>query len=278
LLPFLEESSARALPGDGQAGVITDQQRAGAARLIEQAFEVFNCPSRRAPAAYPTDFEARELSNAYITETSGKLDYAINAGDLEYVSPGPGPRLMTEYEWDSYRCCTDTGRLISLSNRLESRLTGEFGYNGISFEGSEVSVRHVADGTASTYLIGEKYLSSDNYATNVDWGDNRAWCMFDDTAFRTAFYVPRQDTAGYLQSDDIRRLNVGGLDRSIFGSAHSAGMHMAYCDGSVRVVNYDIEQIVHMAGANRHDGTIHGKGATLREPAPPPAPRPPPRR
>jgi prepilin-type processing-associated H-X9-DG protein len=54
----------------------------------------------------------------------------------------------------------------------------------------------------------------------------------------------------------------------MFGSAHSSGFHMSYCDGSVRVIEYDIDPIVHMAGSNRRDGTAHGLGATIHEPPP----------
>jgi prepilin-type processing-associated H-X9-DG protein len=38
-----------------------------------------------------------------------------------------------------------------------------------------------------------------------------------------------------------------------FGSAHAAGCNMAYCDGSVRFINYDIEGVVHFRSGHRSD-------------------------
>lgn len=39
-----------------------------------------------------------------------------------------------------------------------------------------------------------------------------------------------------------------------FGSAHPAGLNMAFCDGSVRRVSYDIDPEIHRRQANRQDG------------------------
>ena len=39
-----------------------------------------------------------------------------------------------------------------------------------------------------------------------------------------------------------------------FGSSHPAGFHMAFCDGVVRKINYDIDPILHMQLGHRADG------------------------
>lgn len=277
LLPFLEERGAYELASDGMPDIITDRQRAGATRLIEHAFEVFNCPSRRAAIPYPTSLPTNLAShNMNFTELSGKLDYAINAGDHHtfWFDAGPSSLLY----WERYFRATEIGDPIpGRGGQAYSPLTGEEGYDGVSFEGSEVSLRHVTDGASNTYLIGEKYLSVDHYATNRHGGDNLAWCTgFDANAFRSGHFVPRQDSPGFLPVDAYPGWSPGHLDARIFGSPHAGGLHMAFCDGSIRTLSYDVEQTVHMAGANRHDGTAHGIGATIHEP-PPPSSEPPPR-
>ena len=45
----------------------------------------------------------------------------------------------------------------------------------------------------------------------------------------------------------------------IFGSVHSGGMNMAYCDGHVDTVAYDIDPYLHRSLGNRLDGSTAGE-------------------
>ena len=59
------------------------------------------------------------------------------------------------------------------------------------------------------------------------------------------YTVPKQDTPGL----------VNGFPSQRFGSAHANGFQMAFCDGSVHMMNYSINQMTHHYLADRKDGT-----------------------
>jgi prepilin-type processing-associated H-X9-DG protein len=41
-----------------------------------------------------------------------------------------------------------------------------------------------------------------------------------------------------------------------FGSAHSTGFNVVFCDGSVHTIAYDIDALSHRALANRYEGDV----------------------
>ncbi len=113
---------------------------------------------------------------------------------------------------------------------------------GISFQRSEVKIKHVTDGTSHTYMIGERYINPDNYETGTDGADNETWCTgFNNDNFRCAFDPPEQDRRGVSYSNR-------------FGSVHYAGWYVSWCDGRVELTGYDIDLMVHRGNANRTDG------------------------
>jgi prepilin-type N-terminal cleavage/methylation domain-containing protein/prepilin-type processing-associated H-X9-DG protein len=92
---------------------------------------------------------------------------------------------------------------------------------GISLQRSEIRLRHVKD------------------------GDSLVWCnAMTANNYRVAYNPPQQD----------RR---GGLDTHIFGSAHATVCSMAWCDGHVSPLSYEIDPQVHRKNANRSDGRTH---------------------
>ena len=44
--------------------------------------------------------------------------------------------------------------------------------DGIVFSGSMIKMVDITDGTTNTYLVGEKYIDVNYYATGQDGGDN----------------------------------------------------------------------------------------------------------
>lgn len=102
---------------------------------------------------------------------------------------------------------------------------------------------HVVDGMTGTYMVGEKYVAAGKYQSGLDAGDKAPLAAgYSSSTIRWAFERPRRDAAG-------ERPNA-------FGSAHEDGFNMAFADGSVRVLDYDIDPVVHKAMASRNDGSL----------------------
>jgi prepilin-type N-terminal cleavage/methylation domain-containing protein/prepilin-type processing-associated H-X9-DG protein len=260
ILPFLEEAHLRDLAADGIPDLITEAQRVHAGEVARTPIPVMYCPSRRAAIAYARASFV-EAKNAHLPELVAKLDYATNSGDTG-VHPGFYARDFTEARTSRW-CYDESGNVINLEcfrvgNEIMgvavSFLSKERGLNGVIFSRSEVGARHITDGGSNTFLMGEKAMDplvyEGNYPDEIvaGWaGDRTPWSTgYNEAICRGGTWsMPRQDYPG-------------SGDSGSFGSAHPAGCHMAYCDGSVRVVHYNVDWRVFAGGLNRKDGTVFG--------------------
>ncbi len=104
-----------------------------------------------------------------------------------------------------------------------------------------MKLAEVTDGTSNVYLLGEKYVSQAGYKAAVDLGyDQSLYSGVDLDLNRWTIDVPIEDGS----ADDPRS----------FGSAHRSVCHMAFCDGGVRAVSYDVDAETHRRLGNRRDG------------------------
>ena len=244
LMPFTEEGNAYKSASDGQANTITTTQKAATRLLIMNPLSLLGCPSRRGgarPFPKPVDgaFYAHNSENwPFPGEAqAGRIDYAINCGDLNYNEQRGGPDSLAAAATYDWCVITSTGKT---NPGATGCTTGPL--TGISFQRSEVSILHINDGTSQTYLIGEKYLNPSDYETGRDNADNETWCTgFNNDNFRTTFDPPLPDTHGVPHT---RR----------FGGVHSGVFLMSYCDGHVDGVSFDIDPTVHRMAGNRRDG------------------------
>ncbi len=249
-LPFIEQQQLYDLASDGDASTVTVAQMAGAREVVVSPLDTLSCPSRRIGSTFSKPYQGTFIAhnaaeNPAGDNIAGRSDYAANSGDEERNESGAGPGGITEQAFDTWRnnrgWWTNTGASLSPNPNFPS-------LNGISFVLSEVGFKHITDGTSNTYLAGEKYMHVERYEDGLGAGDNENWCTgYNNDNFRNGFYPPSPDRIGAPSTLEFTMK---------FGSAHPSTFHMAYCDGHVEAVGYDIDPFVHRGTSNRQDGAI----------------------
>lgn len=233
LLGYIEETSRA---GIGQGFKCGDpNSKAAIGKMISTPVSIFYCPSRRPVQGYP--YVNANNFNFDPPPVMAKTDYACNLGDLDKVGTDVGPasvQAAKTYVWKY------SGRVFIANNQLRC-ITGQ---TGVVFQRSTIAFSQITDGTAFTYLYGEKNLNANLYETGTAGNDDQSmYNGFDRDNVRTAFYPPTQD--------------LPGVDCTwCFGSAHSSGWGAVLCDGSVHFLSYDLDRVVHARLGNRQDGEV----------------------
>jgi prepilin-type N-terminal cleavage/methylation domain-containing protein/prepilin-type processing-associated H-X9-DG protein len=220
ILPYIEATSIRQL---GQ-GLTIDAKRESAKKMVTTTIAIMNCPSRRSAKLYPFTAHIAPVNVEAVPEMA-KTDYAINGGDTK-IDTGPGPQSLEPKDLNNYEW-PDTS-----------------GFNGISFVFSKVRAADIGDGLTNTYLLGEKYVGRDEYLTGGFGGDGQTMYLGDDADIRRWTMVPPLPDSSSV------------VTRNPFGSAHDAGCHFLFCDGSVRLIRYEIDPDTHRRLGNRSDGQV----------------------
>ena len=271
LLEYMELGNLRKL-GAG-APLTSAGLQQGITQLMTTPVPVFSCPSRRPAGVFPAGgftTVASELTflTALATSTGVvKGDYAANSGDSQlFAANSGGTNMFQPASIDAGRNSTNWTDVESSSETSGRQTTvNPYYQTGVIYYRSELSEARIEDGTSNTYLIGEKYVPQESYdgagpiTTGLgipSWGENQslysgyewdnhrvAWGPSHAVSLQEEFQ-PKQDRAGVAAST---------IERP-FGSAHSGGFNMAYCDGSVHFINYDIDVLTHRYLANRQDG------------------------
>jgi hypothetical protein len=193
-----------------------------------------------------------------------KGDYAANTGDarefdtFNMYEPTDYRTADTSNQWSDTTCKTVASR--------GGPQVSQYCQTGVMFYRSEIELSQISDGTANTYLVGEKYIRPEAYDGAATAAlDPCCWSLGENQSLYTGFewdnhrvaynplttqpgagreyFQPRQDTPGYENS-------------GAFGSAHTAGLQMAMCDGSVQFISYDIDSDTHRWLAGRADGNV----------------------
>ena len=186
--------------------------------------KLFNCPSRRAPIAYPNPNNYGYYNATGISPTFGKTDYAACAGSQNKNETDGGPTSFAIGDTESY---------------WSGRAGDTALYNGPFFPRSQIALVTLTRGTSNTIVFGEKYMNPATYTTGTDPSDNESlYVGMDNDIYRCTFSAPLQDLKGY---QDTRR----------FGSAHIGGLQVCMGDGSIRNVAYSVNPAAWAVAGNR---------------------------
>jgi prepilin-type N-terminal cleavage/methylation domain-containing protein/prepilin-type processing-associated H-X9-DG protein len=231
LLPNIEQQNLYSLATDGNLSEAT--------RRLEQPLPAFNCASRRACQSWPISDRypfAKSPKPTGLPSRAGRGDYAINSGATLPLS-FHGPATLAAGDVAAF----DWPDMIGPASMPDLQ------FSGISHVHASTTIRQITDGLSHTYLVGEKYLEPSHYETGESLGDKASlytgYC--NDNHRFTEMTLPLASD-GALPITDLRA-NLR------FGSAHPAGTNFVYCDGSARLLSYDISPGIHYQSGHISD-------------------------
>ena len=225
ILPYIEESDLRESITDGDPDFIKPIQRLRGKELLMTSLPVYECPSRRQPGASPGQ----------------------HAGDNAWANANTPPGTLLAKGSYAASCGTtyDYEKHFSFPEDFEPKPdTGR----GIVWQKSTIRIREIEDGTAHTYMVGEKFAEPGLYEMPALSEHHSMW-GFEVGCVRIASttQLPWRDR-------DLGTPKGSPLGTRRFGSAHRSVWQMVFCDGSVHALSYDIDGATHQGLGARDDG------------------------
>lgn len=237
-LPYLEETALH----DAGVGITDAEAKADTIMTrLTTPVAIFTCPTRRPPATWPfaAGKNSRPLNLVAVPVDAVRRPAAVARGDYA-ANMGSGTFPANRYRSGGSPATAAEGDVMA-----DSAWQLAYGPppDGLVFRRSRVRLKDITDGTTGTYLVGEKYIDLAKLATGESDDDDQ--CLYsghDRDVLRVGLGPPLQDRPGFEPTSIS------------FGSSHSSGCGMATADGSVAVVAYEIDPLVHRARASRNDG------------------------
>lgn len=205
----------------------------------------FACPSRRGSSLGPgasvmTDYAGNRGSWASSPATPAATD---TDRDTTFGLPSAAGTLpLTQ---------AIAGSAASILNTVQVALGSgsSVATGGIIFVGSSLPPVRIRDGAANTYLFGEKYVPQAFYPAGGVGYQNSAYVGDSPDTLRGGHRLPESDATPWASTR-----------QGAFGGAHPGSFNAAFCDGSVRSIDFTIDAQTHFLLAARED----------RQPARPP--------
>jgi prepilin-type processing-associated H-X9-DG protein len=265
LLPFIGMDTIHDIAGGKGTSIISDKAsgKVGVPDALQSAtIPLFICAARRKAIAYPLTAVAMNGKTPN-PALGGKTDYAVNGGSI----PFGDPRLVSTPSYAPSYPGTDPGPPINCYTAFPKctwSYPDQSAFNGVSGARSQVTPGQIQDGLSNVFLAGEKYVNTTCYTNGADYGDsNSIFAGNDYSNARWVFFssgpsVPITNIAAPMKDNN----KDGGLNTPTaywFGSCHSQGTHFLFCDGSVKMLPYNIDFPTYQSLSVRNDGTADEK-------------------
>lgn len=276
ILEYIEEGQVRELGSDGDAGVITTEQRIGTAQAAQTPISTFVCPSRRGAEVYPYLHNSVQFNFTNPKpDVVARNDYAGNGGTLcnltqwAYFGPGTGELAKA------------SPNVSGFSPYILAKPVGtKPGGDGVVHAIGGIKLSQITDGTSKTFFVGEKYMNVQEYDNALNAGNDQGWNQgWDhDNVRQTAYLTQNATSVAVLESQiaaasdwtevvtplapvaDTHEFpaNRNGDFQGYrsFGSAHPGGCQFALCDGSVLTIAYGVDEYVYAAYGSRNGGEV----------------------
>ncbi|MGD0897967.1 MAG: DUF1559 domain-containing protein [Thermoguttaceae bacterium] len=236
LLPFIEEMPLHDLGVNIAYNVSsssdpgTQQRIQFAITMVQTPLKIANCPSRRRPGLYKKPSNGTFVANNYggvsnpaNNNVVARTDYAaccgVNGGtEIDGGAADPGwtfpPSPASPYP--NVTCPYDVAGLFN-------------SWTGVTFRCSQIGTAQIKGGTGNTILYGDKYDCATVYSNGGSASENEnQYVGMDNDISRSTCSLPMHDR------DQVN-------SATMFGGCHPACINFAFCDGSVRSLNYNID-------------------------------------
>ncbi len=266
ILPFLEE------------GAIADivQQ----ADLQRYDIKLYTCPSRRTPIKGPAGVSLVDYAAPVPAPARSEIGDTINQYFAEGLKPQPAsdPFMGTSF-WGCRTCGSGVPGINLVKGMANAGTPVQFrgviqrtDWDVVSTGGAQVG-RHtgftkkmtfakITDGASKTMVVSEKWVHPNFYdGAAGDWrnaGDDAGWAdAWDCNNMRSTMIPILPDGQGELPPQEPSQNGSCSWNFHFrFGAAHPGGINAVYADGSVHVINYDVDQETLNRLAHRFDGEV----------------------
>ena len=241
ILPFLEQG---ALQNIGTTSIVQNTPVA-----------LYNCPSRRGATQYTGSY-----GTAYLMDYGSAHPCTFNNG-----LPGSA-KFNAERDHDNFARVNSSFWMLSAGGYSGGQPPNNGVYDGVIVRSpwrrssssnptacgpnpapgefatnvpKPTKMAQISDGTSNTLVVGEKYILATTY-DGGDASDDRGWLDgWDPDTMRSTCAEPLNDA----QISEIR--DEASEDQTyLMGSAHAAGFHGVFADGSVRTISYDVDMLI----------------------------------
>jgi prepilin-type N-terminal cleavage/methylation domain-containing protein/prepilin-type processing-associated H-X9-DG protein len=217
LLPFMDETNAYNDDNDNR-------------NTLPLPF--FACPTRRSTPLGPSGKVMTDYAG-----NRGAWASSLAANDRDTTFGAPSGVSLPPLTADGAATAANTLNTVQATFSSVSAATG-----GIIFIGSSLPPARIRDGASNTYLFGEKYVPQAFYVTGGTGYTNPAFVGDSADTLRGGHRVPLSDSTAWT-----------GTRQGAFGGPHPGSFNAAFCDGSVRSINFSIDSQTHFLLSARED-------------------------